>query len=453
MRTQEKDSPGRSGRLRFLSALICLALAWVLQKVYRDIVYPQFNYLGYSYQDPQLAPYALALAIVCLCAMLLPVKLRRPSDTIVWILFVVAGLPAILVPHYGGPLEASQAAMLSAQSGAVMLAITVAARRNPLSLTLPRISLPVGVFWTGVAVYSLGVYTLIFAQFGVPTSVPNLLDVYDVRGDYRTALEGAAILSYLIPTQAGVVNPIVIARGLQRGKTALILLGLTGQIVIFAASGLKSVILSTPALILFYAILRRDRFSYGWLIALGTFIGALGSMVADLARGTATWTSISVRRFLLTPGLLAAAYVYVFDEAEKGYWAYSFLSSFRTYPYTESPPFMVGRIYFGREGMNSNASLFADGFANLGFLGMAIEGGALIVLLWLVNASTQGLPNALATLTFVVPAIALANSSVFTTALTHGLIAGILLSMLMAREDRGRERDDARGAAPPLLTR
>lgn len=235
-----------------------------------------------------------------------------------------------------------------------------------------------------------------------------------------------------MPAQASVVNPLFIARGLYHRRPQWVALGLGLQLVIFSYSGLKSVLLSTAALLLFYWLLTRRR-PRGALISFGVLVGAFASMAMDVMQSTTIWTSLGIRRFIIVPGILSGAYVETFSSMDKAHWAYSFMGGFLDYPYSVAPSYLVGGLYFNRPDMNANANFFADGYANWGFYGVLVEAALIVLLLWLIDSSSFGLPNEFASLVFVVPAIAFANSSAFTTALTHGVVAGVILCTFLPR--------------------
>lgn len=430
---RKADTPTQNVALRTVFLITAVVgIAEALRWAYINLIYPEYSYFSYALNPVAPFEYGIALCLVIACALALPNRLQRPSHTILWILYLVGALPTILVPHYAVRLSDSEALLLSLQASASMLAISlVSIRMLPAPKALIRVRSDWS-FWGVLLVWTLAIYALLAIRLGLPTSLPSLDDVYGVRDDYRISLGGSPILGYLIPAQASVINPMFIAKGIYQRKPAWIIVGIIGQLAIFSYSGLKSVLFSTLALLVFYWILRSRR-PKGIIVAYGVLAGALLSMVMDTLQSSTIWTSLSIRRFMIVPGMLSGAYVSVFSQADKAQWGYSFLSGLVHYPYSEPPPYLVGRLYFGRPEMNANANYFADGYANWGFWGVLVEAAFIILLLWLVDAASIGLPNKFASLVFVVPAIAFANSSAFTTALTHGVLAGVFLCALVPR--------------------
>jgi hypothetical protein len=168
----------------------------------------------------------------------------------------------------------------------------------------------------------------------------------------------------------------------------------------------------------------------------------------DWITATNDWTSLMVRRFLIMPGLLTAGYVAIFSDMEKARWAYAFLSSFFVYPYVGEPADIVGAEFFGRSGVHANANILADGFANLGHPGMLLECLVLVVLLWLIDDATRGIPLGVASLVFLVLTLSLADSGIFTSILTDGFLLAIVICACLPRTGWSPERTPAAHRQP-----
>jgi hypothetical protein len=83
---------------------------------------------------------------------------------------------------------------------------------------------------------------------------------------------------------------------------------------------------------------------------------------------------------------------------------------------------------------------------------MLLECLVLITLLWVIDDATRGLPVAISSLMFFMPALALVDGSVFTWPLTDGVLAAVLLAACMPRTGwavpRRREVDPSAAHAP-----
>ncbi len=247
--------------------------------------------------------------------------------------------------------------------------------------------------------------------------------------------ETDALLSYIVPLLAGVVNPVVLARGLWAQKWGWVLAGVLGQLLVYSVSGNKTAVLSPIALAGVYLLLRSRRPPAAAACLLAAPVVSVAIVLIDRLNRSVDGdlTSLIVRRFLVTPGLLTAGYVQVFDDIDKAHLAHSVLSPFFDYPYAKEPPFLVGAAFFGDPTTHANANLMADGFANFGYLGMVAACLVFVVLLWAVDDAAEGLPLGFACLVVLMPALALADSGILTTMLTHGFLATVVLLALAPR--------------------
>ena len=196
-----------------------------------------------------------------------------------------------------------------------------------------------------------------------------------MRGEYAAveALElQAAQLRHPADRQRD--QPADRGRGLLARRWIWLAVGLLGQLFIYSFTGYRSAFLSPIALLAVFLLFRR-RLPTGrrWWCCSESWVLTLGMWALDVLTGTLDFTSLLVRRFLITPGLLTGAYVWVFADIEKAHLAHSFLKPFLQYPYSREPPQLIGELFFGDPATNANANLLADGFANFGFPGMVLR--------------------------------------------------------------------------------
>jgi hypothetical protein len=415
--------------------LVALTYVAVLHYTYAQQIAPFFAYLQYAYRPPDALAYAFAISLVVALALVLPRRISRPSHFVAWVLFIVAVVPAIVVPQIAPALSRSDALELAVWVAISYLAVATLGTRRALRGFVPRRPLPAPTFWSLLLAAYAGLCGYVLATAGLNLELPSLDDVYGVRAELAAKEETDALLSYVIPLLAGVVNPVVLARGLWARRWAWVLAGVLGQVLVYSVSGNKSAVLSPIALAGVYLLLRSRRPPAATACLLAAPVVSVAIVLIDRLSGSVDGdlTSLIVRRFLVTPGLLTAGYVQVFDDIDKARLAHSILSPFFDYPYAEEPPFLVGAAFFGNPETHANANLLADGFANFGYPGMVAACLVCIVLLWAVDDAAEGLPLGFACLTVLMPALALADSGVLTTTLTHGFLATVVLMALAPR--------------------
>jgi hypothetical protein len=436
------DDPGDSrphrGPRTWTVVAATLAYIAALHYVYEFHIAPIFAYLQYAYRPPDTSHYVVAIALCVGIALVLPRQVTRPSQLVVWVLFVVAVVPSIVVPQIAPALSPDQSMILASWVAGSFLVPAALGTRQTVRGFAPRLRTRRGAFWIGVAAFAVVGDAYLLATAGSDLQLPSLDDVYGVRAEFATVEQNDELLSYLAPLLATVINPLLIVRGLWARRWAWLALGLAGQALLYSAAGDKTTVLSPVALLLVFVLFRASRRPPGAALLIGGAVLTAFMVVMDRLTATFDWTSFGVRRFLITPGLLTAGYVAVFFGLDKAQLGHSFLSTFFRYPYSVDPPYLVGGAFFGDPGTHANANLLADGYANFGYPGILMECLVLTVLLWIADDVTRGIPRGVAASLFVMPALSLANAGVFTVMLTHGLMALILLCACMPRTGWGR---------------
>lgn len=123
--------------------------------------------------------------------------------------------------------------------------------------------------------------------------------------------------------------------------------------------------------------------------------------------------------------------------------SYSIFEKFIDPVYDKSPPYIIGTEYFGRPEMATNANMFADAFANFGYIGFLIYTVILAAILWLYDSLTQNEKwQGVGIILFVVPAWCLADTALTTTFVTGGMVFTFVIMYLMLGSDSQKEITD-----------
>ena len=419
-------------------------LAWTMNWISAELVAPLFGYLGYGYAP---APWQATFAVVALTtatALTLPRRLERGSHVVLWTIFVVCVAPTMLMSISTGYLELVEAVTLSAAVGAAFGAVAATTPRGPSAASdgdSGQDEIRVGTIrfdratttWVVCGAYSLVTYAIMAATVGIRFRFVALDDIYDVRADYASEVGTGGMLGYLLTGQAYVVNPLILARGLYQRRPFSVLLAFAGQFLLYSSTGFKAVLFSFVAVLGMALLFRRrsaPRASRFLLAPLGIMIV---SAIADELQGGITWTSVFTRRFMLTPGLLSSVYVEYFTTHPVAGYGYSFLRWWVDYPYDLPPPRRISDFLVPGTTGYANANLFADGFANFGWIGIAVAAVALMVWTRFLDRAARGLPMRVTAMAVVMPSIMLSNTSIFTAMLSHGLLIGTVLLALAPR--------------------
>lgn len=438
------------------TTVMVLVYGALLHWCYATMISPVFDYRGITYRTPTTLAYLGAAVFASAVAALLPRQLRRPSDFVLWLMFIIVVVPSMLVPHYADVCTRAQAIELSALIGS-LFALTIVAIAHAPRINF-RVRMPEKLFWSGIAVISVGVYAYVQYHVGLRLKIVSLSDVYDLRSKYKEVIaDGSApLLGYLVRWQAHVINPLIIARGIFGRRPALVVVGAIGQLALFPVTGYKMTLLSIPLLLIFAVALQRGipRASTLFGVVTGSVFIAI---LVDKVLGSLYLTTFFVDRLLLTPGVLTAAYVKVFDGQPKAVWGDGVLARFTDYPYASAPPYIVGLEFHGEADTYANANLFADGYANLGYPGMLLEALAFVLVLWALNSFGRHVPFKVTAMLLLMPTLATANSGILTSLLTNGY-ALVILVLLFAPSDGWTSseipfRQQVRNSSPLALAR
>jgi hypothetical protein len=420
--------------LAFGPVVAAMALAYVALLHYSYVVYiaPLFTYLQYGYRTPDPFGYGVALALVAALALLMPRHITHPSHFIVWVLYIITVIPSIVVPQWAPALDYGSALQLAVRVGGCFALVVVLGTRQVLRDFVPRYPLSQRTFRLLLAAVFAMLLAYSIVTAGINFSLPSLDDVYGVRAEFRQQTSSDPALGYVVPLFTGLISPAMITLGLWDRRPLWVLAGMLGQLYVFAAEGAKSAYFSPLAIGLAFLLLRRRRA----MVGSAALPGAALVVVVAIAIG---WTSLFVRRFLITPGLVTAGFVRVFQDAPKAHLGHSVLSRFVHYPYPADPPDLVGRWFFGDPKTHANTGWLGDGFANFGYPGMLAASVVLVLVLWAIDDAAKGLPLGFACLYFLPHALTLCESAILTAILTHGIFAAIALAALAPREGWSRE--------------
>jgi hypothetical protein len=421
--------------LRALVGAAALGYVGAIQWSYATIISPAFSYNGSVYRPAPDGSLVLAFLVSILPTIWLPIKVSRPSQVTLWVLYILGYVPSILIPYYilGSGFQGVLPLTLAIAVSFVLLSLMVGIRSGVTYA--PAASMRTFEnFVIGLAIL-LGAYIIL--AFGLNLNLPALANVYDVRSAFDQAVVNTDVpfAAYALDWSMYVVNPLLMLLGLRSKRFGIFAIGLSIELLVYGTTGYKSALLSVllvaPLLIM---LARRVRPVFGLSLATASVIMVLGSIIWDQANDSILATSLFVRRLIVVPGQLVADYFDFFSQHRTYGLSDSILASLGPAPYDLAPPHLIGAVYFNAPNMDANANLWADGFANFGFAGIFGFTVLLGVMLILLDSAASGrdlrITGALAGLM----AIVLSNSALLTTILTHGLGLAIVLIFLMPQD-------------------
>jgi len=347
----------------------------------------------------------------------------RPSGVVLVLYFVVVMLP--LSSLYG--LTGAHAPFVYAAAGSFAVLIVVTG-------LLPRVKVPrpsrelvyLGVTAVlGICVYVYG--WLVFTG-GLERLSFDLLSVYEVRAEFIQAR--APLMGYFVPWQANVINILILCYALARRNYGLLAVAAAAQLLLFGMTGLKS-FLFAPVLAggVYFIWDKRNALFY---IVGGSLMLILASYIVFLGTGNHLVPSISIRRLFFVPAANHVIYYDFFSQPGHPFvmLSNSILEPFIRYPYSMSLTRVISWAYWGSD-FGPNVGYLGDAFAHFGFVGMFLFSIILGLFLRILDSVGARFPSNLMAAIVAVPAMALTNSALFTSLLTHGLILALVMIWLL----------------------
>jgi len=297
------------------------------------------------------------------------VEFDKPSDLVQWIMYATVYIPAFVVMYRVLPLDQGlsifSVALLGCQWGlGRILNVPHFRLKSPLFSQTMFSALVYGA--------TIVLYAHVVIAFGFQIRWVSLADVYNVRYEYRDSIIAAgSTVAYAVSWLANVMNPLLFALGLTRRKFWLVVLSLSGQLMLYSITGLKSLLFSGLFLTVIVFVLRSRGSKFGTSIVAGLSFVILLSVLLDKLANTAVFSSLFIRRELDMSGLLTTYYFEFFRDNPKAMLGHSILKGIVRSSYQTTPPFIIGEAFFGNPQMSANANFWADAFANFGYIGFS----------------------------------------------------------------------------------
>ena len=405
-----------------------LLFAGLLTWTYVDVLAPVYGYRGYIVLDRSPQYHLFAALILALPAIWMPVELERPSETVLWFVYLMVFIPSFIVPVYAAKVGELALVKLHITLLAGFLILNLAPRLP--TIRLPQVQMGRRGFLLLILALMAVLYAAVIDSYGFNIQLISFADVYDVRARFKS-VAASALAAYGIPWLGNVVHPLLIAIGIRWRSLILIALGLFGQVMIYSITGFKSIALSGVLIVGLLIATRNGGKEFGLWMAWGAAsVVGLGVAVGKIFN-LPLLTHLATSRLFFTPGLLTGYYYDFFSTHRKVHMSDGLLSSVSSYPYALEPDRVIGSNFFGDADLHANANLWADAFANFGLGG--ILGFSLILagIIWLYDSISKHKDPRTAVMLLGVPCITLSNTALETSMLTHGIGLVIFVMFLL----------------------
>jgi len=428
----------------FLGSRIIMVLASTLYVavfvlVYERVIVPLWEYMGF-HSRTTLSHAAVGWVLAALPSLWMPIKLKRPSQIVYWLLYLLVVVPACLVPIYSLE-DQSSGPLIFAVSIVGTFALTGVIYRLPL-VPLPRMRLESYEFKVLLALMSVVCYALMMASFGLHLHYVSFENTYSVRAEFTDTLNRAPpLVAYAIGWQAWVINPFMMSMGLRSRRVSWVLAGAAGELAIYSITAFRAMFFAVGLLFYLLWAMRSNKAFGTRLAGSWTAIFAGAGALQFLGYGVIP-ISLVGERMTAIPGLLTGYYYDFFSSHPQVHLGHSILKSLVSYPYAAEPQKIIGSLYF-HNATNANANLWADAYANFGYAGIFCFTLLLAIVLWLYDSMAVGRDMLLAALVIGLPAFALANGGLLTCLLSNGMGLAMLLVYLVPPTTYENSRDPA----------
>lgn len=356
--------------------------------------------------------------------LLMPKSSKKLSNIMVWLLILLSYIPMLTIFAFK---DETRIFMYAVTAFWVLVFFL-------LHMPMPSVSLA-PLKQSGIIRYSifvcLGViiFLLIYKYLG-PRFSFDLTKVYDIRREYVAA--EIPLAGYLFSWMAKVVNPVFFALFIRRRKWFPVALIVVLQMLLFSVTGHKVYLFALPfVLALMWIVTRRNPLTY---MAVGLVAVVLLGMLSYWLIDDLRISSLFARRTLLLPAQLSFLYYDFFSQNELVFFSTSRLGFLLDYPYHLAPGYLIGEVYFDRPIMNAVTGVAGDAYMNFGFIGLALWGILLAIVLKLVDTCSRKVDLRVGVAAIAIPVISLTNSALTTVFLTHGLFLALILLYLLPKK-------------------
>tara|TARA_Y100000814_G_scaffold291132_1_gene266929 strand:- start:177 stop:1475 length:1299 start_codon:yes stop_codon:yes gene_type:complete len=386
-----------------------------------------------TYIRPFSAVYEVAgfVLIAGLASFVMPLRISKPSDVALWMLFLLWLVPSLLLTYHVGTRPAQEIfQFLVAVSASFVLLVLLC--RGPL-LKVPRLSIPSVVYKAALVIPTIALSGVV-VELATRTNINSTVNLFDLSEVYVRRLEAQQVMEsgsfpmfgYALALLGSSLAPICFIYGLIRRRALFVALGLTGLLSMFFLDGTKSN--------LFLPVL------FAGMLALGINKGSqfgtklAFSLTGLVAVGGYLWiehqfiwiSSLFTRRMIMAKATTLGAYYETFRGAPVLMQDFGPMRLIGVTPST-SKANLVGQSFGAglSEGWNGNG--WSSMYADFGIGGLVIASALAAILLRLFDGTSRYAPFQLVAAMCGYVAFVWGETALTTSILTYGVLVSLLL--------------------------
>lgn len=266
-----------------------------------------------------------------------------------------------------------------------------------------------------------------FLNYGIPSlQALNFSEVYEIRANNKVY----GIFNYIIPCFFSVVLPITIIESVRKRKWHTLVLFFGMSLYLYLVYAHKSWFFAALFAMLIYLAVKKELYVKACCVGLPILLGAT-TLFFEITRKGIMLPSLLVRRIFFVPADIKFEYYSFFSENQKLYFAEGQIGRLLRIvsPYEKNVAIIIGE-QLGESGTSCNTGYLADGYAQMGTVGVLLMAVLLVLILKVVDIVSK---NGLLALNFGVLSyslFSLNDSALLTILLTGGLFLSIILLVI-----------------------
>lgn len=400
-----------------------------------------FEYSGFRYGQTSTALLVLSWVIAWLPSLWLPADVYKPTELTYWLLYTTVFVPSVLVPAYVGRLAAPELIPLLFYLAAGFGIVGYFHRLNPLRIR--RRAMSPGLFHLTLLLPAFIAFVYLIAKFHSQFQLVSFGNVYAQRA--TSSAQMASLDQYVSMWLSTGFNPFFMTYGLFRRRPLWLFLGIAGQVLVYALTALKSVLLTTLLYVFVYSSVCKQR-TLGLRVAIGSaaiLFGSVGLYVAYGSGWSVMLAAVVVMRTFGIPGLCTQHYYEFFSVHPLTYFSHLHgVNLFITYPYSRGVAYEIGDAFYRNPELSANTHFWAqDGLASFGLPGILLMSVLCGLVFWVFDSLGNLAGRQFVTLLLIAMGIEVTNGSLFTMLTSGGglLLAFYLLFMPVGPRDPARK--------------
>lgn len=284
------------------------------------------------------------------------------------------------------------------------------------------------------------IFAWILARGGLRYLNFNLARVYEFRRDAGNALF-PGVLSLIFNWYGKIINPALTVLCLWKKKYRTMIFTVICQIMLFGFTAHKS-ILFFPILIFFVYFMQKKEYITAAMVT-GMFAVVVLTFLLWYFTDLLMPISLFVRRVLFVTAYNHFRYYDSFKEL--GFLFFSDKSWVSAkYPYSLPIQALISQIYYGHTNTWVNTGFLANGYANMGILGMFFYSVIVGILFRMIDQCEKNVPQWVCLGITIVAIYNLLNADLFTAMMTHGILLSICVLILLSFNNQKKEIIDGR---------